>query len=128
MNRRLCIWVPHNRRRGENSGDLITTIYSEVVGIKENFHHHNVVPGTEQRKLQDLPFVLQEITVWEHLFFLKETDLSDLGQSRSHTYSSQAVTMGIKQKWERQDSFYVNGNAKILRVGTIDLFTCVKYS
>lgn len=63
MNRGLGIWVHHNRRRGENSGDLITTIYSEEVGIKENPHQQNTVPGTEQRKLQDMPFVLQEITI-----------------------------------------------------------------
>lgn len=63
MNRGLGIWVHHNRRRRENSGDLITTIYSEEVGIKENPHQQNTVPGTEQRKLQDMPFVLQEITI-----------------------------------------------------------------
>lgn len=103
MNRGLDIWVHDSRRRGENSGDLITTIYPDKVEIKENPHHHNAVTGTEQRKLQDIPFVLQEITIWEHLFCFKETDLSDPRQSRSHTYSSQAVNMLIKQKWERQD-------------------------
>lgn len=29
--------------------------------------------------------------------------------------------MGMKQKWERQDSSYVCGNANLLRVGGTDL-------
>lgn len=97
MNRGLGILVHHSKRKGENSGDLITTIYSEEEGIKENPHHHNIVPGTEQRKLQDMPSFFWETTIWEHLFCLKGSDLSDPGQSRSHTFSSQAVNCG----WNR---------------------------
>lgn len=77
----------------------------------------NTVPGTEQRKLQDMSFVLQEIIIWKHLFCLKESDLSDPGQSRSHTNISQAVNTWMKQKWVRQDLFYINRNGNLWRVG-----------
>lgn len=63
MNKGCGIWVHHSRKRGENSGDLITIIYSEEVEITENPHHCNTAQVTKQRKLQDIPFVLQEITI-----------------------------------------------------------------
>ena len=64
-------------------GTWNSTIYSEVE-IIENPHHHITVQGIEWRKLQDTSFVLQDITIWEHLLYFKETDLSDPGQSRIH--------------------------------------------
>lgn len=101
----LVFWVHHSRKRGENSCDLITTIYSEEVEITGNPHYcksQKILPtiilskaiNKENDKICPLSL---EITICEHLFCLKETDLSDPGQSRIHTYLAKQWTCG----WNR---------------------------